>query len=96
MIPKTLKNSGTVISPLIEPRLMMAIQTTAKFMSPTTSSVLNNANNLGNAEVLEPAREEDGAQDMMDAPRPHSQSKPQDFSLITDLFRNLDLDYAAK
>ena len=78
----------------------MLIQTTAKFMSPTTSSALNNANILGNAEVLELVREEDGAQDMMDAPRPHFQSKPLDFSQITDLIhdliRNVDSEFAAK
>ena len=96
MIPITLKNTGKEISLNTKLLLMMPIQTTAKFMSPTTSSVLNNANILGNAEVLELAREEDGAQDMMDVPRPHFQSKLQDFSQITDPFRNVDSGYAAK
>ena len=56
---------------------MMLIQTTAKFMSLTTSMELNNANSLGNAEVLDPAKEEDGAQDMMDARELHFQTKLQ-------------------
>jgi len=81
----TLRNTGKVISRDIELRSMMPIQTTAKFMSLTTSMELNNANSLGNAEVLDPAKEEDGAQDMMDASRLHYQSKPQDFSQITEI-----------
>ena len=81
----TLRNTGKVISRDIELRSMMPIQTTAKFMSHTTSMELNNANSLGNAEVLDLAKEEDGAQDMMDASRLHYQSKPQDFSQITEI-----------
>ena len=81
----TLRNTGKVISRDTELRSMMLIQTTAKFMSLTTSMELNNANSLGNAEVLDPAKEEDGAQDMMDALRLHYQSKPQDSSQITEI-----------
>jgi len=45
--------------------------------SPTTGRVLNNAPNLGNAEVPDSAKEVDGAQDMMDARELHFQTKLQ-------------------
>lgn len=73
-----------MILTLTELLSMMLIQTTAKFTSLTTSLELNNANILGNAEELEPVKEEDGAQDMTVALRPHFQSKPLDFSQIID------------
>ena len=43
--------------------------TTADLLKLITGQELNNANSVGNAEVQEPAKEEDGAVDMMDAIR---------------------------
>ena len=62
----------------------MLMETTADLPNQTTSMELNNANSPGNAEVPEPAREEDGAQDMMDALTPLSQCKPQVLFLIAE------------
>ena len=90
MIPPTPKDTGIKTLKNIELKLMMLIQTTAKFMSLTTFSVLNNANSLGNAEELDLAKEEDGALDMMDAPLLHFLSKVLESSLTIDLSRNFD------
>ena len=57
---------------------------TAVSQNPTTGKVPNNAPNHGNAEVLESAKEEDGAQVMMDAKELHSQTKLQDSPLIAE------------
>merc|ERR1711998_324018 len=50
---------------------------TAPLPSPTTGRVLNNALSPGNAEVLDSAREVDGAPDSTDAKDLHSQLKLQ-------------------
>ena len=70
-----LKVFGKVTGPNIE----LAILTTKTAQSPnlTTGRVLNNAPNPGNAEVLECAREVDGAPVSTDARDPHSQPKLQ-------------------
>merc|ERR1712010_335887 len=78
----TLKNSGKVISPNIEPPIPTT--KTAQSPNPTTGRVPNNAPNLGNAEVPDFAKEVDGAQDMMDVREPHSQTKLQDSSQTTE------------
>ena len=56
---------------------MMLIATTAEFMSHITGMVLNNADSLGNAEVLEHASEVDGVMVTMDAMEPSSQCNHQ-------------------
>jgi len=60
------------------------IPTTAKSQKATTSSELNNAKNLGSAEVPELAKEADGAPAMTDVREPHFQCKLQVFLPITD------------
>jgi hypothetical protein len=83
----TPRSSGKVTGPNIElPTLTIK---TAPSPSPTTGRVLNNAPNLGNAEVPESAREEDGAPDMTDVREPHSQIKPQDLPPTTDQLRGM-------
>ena len=59
----------------LEERMMTP--TTAKSQRAETSSVPNNANSLGSAEVPELAREADGAPAMMDVREPHFQCKLQ-------------------
>ena len=49
----------------------------APFLNPITGREPNNAHNHGNAEVLDFAREADGAQDTMDVKELHSQTKLQ-------------------
>merc|ERR1712060_697237 len=73
-----LRNSGREISPNTE--LLTHTTKTAQSPNLTTGRVPNNAPNLGNAEVQDSAREEDGAPDMTDVREPHSQTKLQDFS----------------
>ena len=63
---------------------MMPMVTIADSLNQTTSSELNNANFHGNAEEPEPAKEVDGAVDMMVAKEPHFLNRPQDYSQITD------------
>ena len=63
---------------------MMLMITIADLLNPTISLELNNANSLGNAEEPEPAKEVDGAVDMMVAKEPHFLNRPQDYSQITD------------
>merc|ERR1719238_2580716 len=74
----TLRNSGRETSPNTE--LLTHTTKTAQSPNQTTGRVPNNAPNPGNAEVLDSAREEDGAPDMMDVRELHSQTKLQDFS----------------
>merc|ERR1711898_15283 len=78
----TLRNSGRVTSPNIEP----LIHTTkiAQSLNPITGRVPNNAPNHGNAEVPDSAREADGAQDMTDVKEPRSQTKLQVSSQTTE------------
>ena len=57
----------------------MAMLTIAESTSPETGSVPNSAPTPGSAEVLELAREEDGAVVMMAAKELHSHTKPQDW-----------------
>ena len=57
---------------------------TAQLPSPTTGRVLNNALSHGSAEVLECAREEDGAQASMVAKDHHSQLKLQASAQLTE------------
>ena len=57
---------------------------TVVFLSPITGKVPNNAHNHGNAEVPDFAKEEDGAQDMMDVKELHSQTRPQVLPQITE------------
>merc|ERR1712227_318167 len=85
-IMTTPRNSGKVTGPNTE----LPIQTTKTAPSPnlTTGRVLNNALNLGNAEVLDSVREEDGAPDMMDVKEPHSQIKLQDLPQISEIDRS--------
>ena len=68
------------------PSIELPTQTikTAPSPNPTTGRVLNNAPNLGNAEVPDSAKEVDGAPDMMVVREPHSQIKPQDLLLTID------------
>ena len=54
--------------------------TTADLLNQTISLELNNANSPGNAEVPEPAKEVDGAVDMMAVKAHHSHNKLQDYS----------------
>merc|ERR1712167_373207 len=77
-----LRNSGRETSPNTE--LLTHTTKTAPSPNPTTGRVPNNAPNHGNAEVLDSAREEDGAPDMTDVREPHSQTKPQVSSQTTD------------
>ncbi len=49
----------------------------AESQNPTTGKEPNNAHNLGNAEVQDSVKEEDGALVMMDAKVLHFQTKPQ-------------------
>ena len=56
----------------------------AQSLNPITGRVPNNAPNPGNAEVLDSAREVDGAPAMMDARELHSQIKLQASSQIAD------------
>ena len=78
----TLRESGKVTGPNTE--LLTQMTKTAPSLSPTTGRVPNNALNPGNAEVPDSAREEDGAPDMTDVREPHSQTKLQVSSQITD------------
>merc|ERR1711959_274250 len=71
----TLRNSGKVTSPNTE--LLIPTTKTAQSPNQTTGRVPNNAPNPGNAEVLDSAKEVDGAQAMMDVREPHSQIKLQ-------------------
>ena len=57
---------------------------TAQSLNQTTGKVPNNALNHGNAEVPDSAKEEDGAQVMMDAKVLHSQIKHQVYQWITE------------
>merc|ERR1712084_142501 len=77
------RNSGKVISPNTEP--LTHTTKTAQSPNQTTGRVPNNAPNLGNAEVPDSAREEDGAPDMTDVREPHSQIKLQVFSQTAEL-----------
>ena len=83
-ISTTPRNSGREISPSTEPHT----HTTKTAQSPnqTTGRVPNNAPNPGNAEVPDSAKEEDGAQDMMDVKEPHSQIKLQVSSQTIEQF----------
>merc|ERR1712167_400804 len=56
----------------------------APLLNPTTGKVPNNALSHGNAEVLECAREEDGAQVSMVVKDPHSQPKLQVYQILTE------------
>merc|ERR1712046_360373 len=78
----TLRNSGRVTGPSTE--LPTQPTKTAPSPSPTTGRVPNNAPNPGNAEVPDSAREADGAPVMTDVREPHSQTKLQVSSQITD------------
>jgi len=78
----TLRNSGKVTG--LSTELPTLTIKTAPSPNPTTGRVLNNAPNLGNAEVPEFAREEDGAPDMTAAKEPLSQTKLQDLPLTTE------------
>merc|ERR1712060_992828 len=78
-----LRNSGREISPNTEP--LTHTTKTAQSPNQTTGRVPNNAPNLGNAEVPDSAREEDGAPDMTDVREPHSQIKLQVFSQTAEL-----------
>jgi len=71
----TPRESGKVTGPHTDP----LIQTTkiAPSPSPITGRVLNNAPNLGNAEVPDSVKEVDGAPDMMDVRELHFQTKLQ-------------------
>jgi len=67
------------------PTLKLTLTTKiAPLPNPTTGRVLNNAPNPGNAEVLECAKEEDGAPDMTVARELHSQNKHQVSPTIND------------
>merc|ERR1712048_338359 len=81
-ITTTLRNSGKVTGPSTE--LLTLTIKTAQSPNLITGRVLNNAPNLGNAEVPDSAREEDGAPDMTAAKEPHSQIKLQDLLPTTD------------
>ena len=70
-----LRDFGKVTGPNTE--LLTHTTKTALSLNQTTGRVPNNAPNLGNAEVPDSAREEDGAPDMTDVREPHSQIKLQ-------------------
>jgi hypothetical protein len=72
----TPRSSGKLTGPHTEP-LIQTIKI-APSPNPTTGKVPNNAPNPGNAEVLDSAKEEDGAPDMTVVREPHSQIKLQD------------------
>ena len=78
----TPRNSGKVTSPNTE--VLTHTTKTAPSPSPITGKVPNNAPNPGNAEVLDSAKEEDGAPVMMAVREPHSQIKPQVFFQTAD------------
>merc|ERR1712167_74381 len=78
----TLPSSGRETGPSTE--LPTPTTKTAPSPSPTTGRVPNNAPNPGSAEVPDSAREADGAPDMTVAREPHSQTKLQDSSQITE------------
>merc|ERR1712127_1001781 len=80
----TLRNSGRVTGPNTE--LPTQPTKTAPSPSPTTGRVPNNAPNPGSAEVPDSAREADGAPVMTGVREPHSQTKLQVSSQITDQF----------
>merc|ERR1712071_677567 len=86
------RDTGTMTSKPTERPTMMPIPTTARSTSPTTSSVPNNASTLGNAEVPDPAREADFAQDGTHALRPHSQCKLQESSQTIDQITNNEIN----
>ena len=81
-----LNYSGKRTGRPIEPLRMMVMPTTAKSTSLTTGSVPRDANTLGSAEVLDPAREEDFAQDGMLALRLHFLNRLQDSFQTTDQY----------
>jgi hypothetical protein len=78
----TPRNSGKETGPSTE--LPTLTTKTAPSPSQTTGKVPNNAPNLGNAEVLDSAKEEDGAPDMTVVKELHSLIKPQDSLLTID------------
>merc|ERR1712176_690316 len=78
----TLLPSGAETGLNIE--LLTPTTKTAVSPNPTTGRVPNNALNPGSAEVPDSAREVDGAPDMTDVREPHSQTKLQVSSQITD------------
>ena len=76
---------GIITGPPTEmPVIQMEMETTADLRSLTITWGLNNANTVGNAEEHVIAKEEDGAQDMMDASELLYQLKHQDYYLITE------------
>merc|ERR1719215_1714710 len=78
VIPATRGETGPNIEPLTQ------LTKTAPSLNPTTGRVPNNALNPGSAEVPDSAREADGAPVMTDVREPHSQTKLQVSSQITD------------
>merc|ERR1712166_165790 len=78
----TLRESGKETGLAIDPPTQMI--KIAPYLSPITGRVPNNAPNHGNAEVLECAKEVDGALDMMDVRELHFQTKLQDSPLTAE------------
>jgi hypothetical protein len=79
-------SSGNKIGKLIEPLEKITMVTTADSLNQITGMVPNNADNHGNAEELECAKEVDSALDMMDVRYLHFQCKLQVFFQIAEMF----------
>jgi hypothetical protein len=83
-ISTTLTCFGKKIGKVTETPEMMVMATIADLLNPITGTVPNNADNLGNAEELECAKEVDSALDMMVASNHHSHNNLLVFSQIAD------------
>ena len=76
---------GIMTGKSIRLKEMMEMEIIAEFVNHGISSELNNANMVGNAEVPECVKEEDGAMVMMGVLEHLSHTKHQDWHLIAEI-----------